>query len=136
MYRHGDTPKHFGELDWGARLRPATLSEDPIQRKGIGSRSHGPPTEILFPVYGKTAGITHNADNSGAAGSVWNLLGFTGFLVVQTFYSLVYAKVSIKMRSLPGNEVSSGKQKSLPPGIGAVIIFPRLWNGSRLRFYP
>ncbi len=31
----------------------------------------------------------HNADNSGATERVRNLLGFTGFLVVQTFYSQV-----------------------------------------------
>ena len=44
-------------------------------------------TYVKFFVYGKTAGIMYNSNNSEATGYVRNLLGFSGFLVVQTFYS-------------------------------------------------
>ncbi len=71
------------------KFLPAAVTKNTFERKGIGSHCHELSAETFFPPFRKTAtGITHNA-NSGATERVRNLLGFTGFLVVQTFYSQV-----------------------------------------------
>ena len=77
-------------------LRPAALPENPVKGKGIRGCSDGTITKIFFLVYGKTAAITYNSNNSRATGYVRNLLGFSGFFVVQTFYSQVQ-KIMQKM---------------------------------------
>ena len=45
--------------------------------------------ETFFPTYVTNARIAYNANNSGTAGRVRNILGFTGLLMIQTFYSQV-----------------------------------------------
>lgn len=68
LYCHGDTPKHFCLLIGESVIRPAALPKDSIQRKSIRGCPHGSSAEIFFSVYGKTAGITHNTNNSGTTG--------------------------------------------------------------------
>ncbi len=58
-----DSPKPFCQFGRDTELRPAPLPKNPGKRKGIGSCPHASPAEIFFPVYGKTAGITQNANN-------------------------------------------------------------------------
>lgn len=82
-----DSPKPFCQFGRDTELRPAPLPKNPGKRKGIGSCPHASPAEIFFPVYGKAAGITYNANNSEATRLVRKLLGFPGFLMVQTFHS-------------------------------------------------
>jgi hypothetical protein len=82
MYRYGDTPKCFCLFGRGAVFGTAALSEGSLQRESIRSGPHGSLEEIFFPVYGKTARIAYNTNNSRATGYVRNLLGFPGFLVV------------------------------------------------------
>ena len=89
LHCHGNPPEHFRQLVGEIIVQPASLSKNAFQRKGIGGCTYGPPAEILFPVYGKIAGITYNANNSEATRLVRKLLGFPGFLMVQTFYSQV-----------------------------------------------
>ena len=60
-----------------------------LERKGIGSHCHELSAETFFPPFRSKSRITHNANNSEATERVRNLLEFTGFLVVQTFYSQV-----------------------------------------------
>ena len=90
LYCHGNPPEHFRQLVGEIIVQPASLSKNAFQRKGIGGCTYGPPAEIFFPVYGKTAGITYNANNSEATRLVRKLLGFPGFLMVQTFHSQEY----------------------------------------------
>ncbi len=58
-----------------------------LQKEGIGSHCHELSAETFFPPFRSKSRITHNANNSEATEQVRNLLGFTGFLVVQTFNS-------------------------------------------------
>ena len=68
MYCYGDTPKHLCLFAWKVVFKTDALSEDSLQRESTPSGPHGSLEEIFFPVYGKTAGITYNSNNSEATG--------------------------------------------------------------------
>ena len=82
LYRYGNTPGDIHSFGWKTDLGSAALPKNAFPGKGIRRRAYGSLAEIFFPVYGKTAGIVYNTNNSGATGYVRNLLGFPGFLVV------------------------------------------------------
>lgn len=63
-------------------LPGAASPADAFKRTDVGSCPYASFEEIFFPVYGKTARITNNSNNSGATGYIRNLLGFPGFLEV------------------------------------------------------
>ncbi len=64
LYCHGNTPEYFCLLDRETVLGAAALPENPFQRKSIRGCAYSAFEEIFFLVYGKTVGITHNANNS------------------------------------------------------------------------
>lgn len=66
-------------------FQPAPLPENTFKGKSIRSHSHALSVETFFPPFRSKARITYNANNSEISGQVRNLLGFTRFLVVQTF---------------------------------------------------
>ena len=72
-------------------LKPGQLrcQRTPARGACVGRRNYVLPEETFFPAYRATAPSTHNTNNSSISGQVRNLLGFTGFLVVQTFHSQV-----------------------------------------------
>lgn len=87
---------HFPALQWGSieyfylfywrsQFRSDSLPENPFQRMSVRMHYLGKH----FPLFREKAGIMHNTNSSGAARQVRELLGFTGFLVAQTFYSQV-----------------------------------------------
>ena len=68
LYSNGDTAKPYYPLNWKSKFQPALLSEDTFQGKGVGSSYYALSAETFFPSFKETVGITHNANNSGAAG--------------------------------------------------------------------
>ncbi len=92
LHCNGNPAEHFYLLYRKGKFRPAALPKNTFERKGIGSHCHELSAETFFPPFRSKSGITHNANNSEATEQVRNLLGFTGFLVVQTFNSQVNYK--------------------------------------------
>ena len=80
-------------LYWKGKFLSAALSENTFKRKSIRSHCHELSEETFFPPFRSKSRITYNANNSRATERVRNLLGFTGFLVVQTFYSQVILNI-------------------------------------------
>ncbi len=87
LHCNGNPAEHFYLLYRKGKFRPAALPKNTFERKGIGSHCHELSAETFFPPFRSKSRITHNANNSEATEQVRNLLGFTGFLVVQTFNS-------------------------------------------------
>ena len=94
LHSNGIAPESFHPLYAESQIQPAPLPENAVKGTCVGRHPHALFPETFFPSYGTNARITYNANNSGTAGKVRNLLGFTGFLVMQTFYSQVTLKYS------------------------------------------
>ena len=90
LHCNGNPAEHFYLLYRKGKFRPTALPKNTFKRKGIGSHCHELSAETFFPPFRSKSGITHNANNSEATEQVRNLLGSTGFLVVQTFNSQGY----------------------------------------------
>ena len=90
LYCNGNTTERFHSFCRRVPPRADTLPEDAFQGADVRSRCHALSAETFFPPFRKTARIMHNADNSGTAGWVRNLLGFTGFLSSANFLLTSY----------------------------------------------
>ena len=87
LYSNGNSAEHINPFYGEGQFQPDLLPENTFKGKSIRSHCHALSAETFFPPFRSKAGITYNTNNSETSGQVRNLLGFTGFLVVQTFYS-------------------------------------------------
>ena len=90
LHCDGNPAEPFHMLYRKGQFQSAPLPEDTLQGKGFWGSTDALFPETFFPLIRAKARIIHNADNSGIAGRVRRTVGFSGFLVIQTFNSQVY----------------------------------------------